>query len=214
MFQGKAAEEHRQQFRKLRRFLAHFKIEKDLGERITHFLERAYVRVGEGRPESKVGLLKLLSKPMQRELSFARYEACLRALGFSQHLSRSGHGPAESMALRHLASHALTEVTLTAKDTVFEAGTVALEAHYLAYGSFDYTVWSMSQREEPCRWAAEMALWTPWLHLGDLTTSEDSGVVRLKVTGFFDCLRRWWSLLEMAQSYARDLAEDLNGGES
>jgi hypothetical protein len=49
-----------------------------------------------------------------------------------------------------------------------------------------------------------MTLWTPWLHLGDLTTSEDSGVVSLSANHFFDYMRRWWNLFEMAQAYARD----------
>lgn len=33
-----------------------------------------------------------------------------------------GHGPAELLALRHLATHAISQTTLAAKDTVFEAG--------------------------------------------------------------------------------------------
>ena len=50
-----------------------------------HF--KAYVLDREGRPESEVPLLALLSKPMQRELRFARYEGCLREIGFSRYLS-------------------------------------------------------------------------------------------------------------------------------
>ena len=53
-------------------------VDSVLSERITHFLERAYVLDREGRPESEVPLLRLLSKPMQRELRFARFEGCLR----------------------------------------------------------------------------------------------------------------------------------------
>ena len=30
-------------------------------------------------------------------------------------------------------------------------------------------------------------------------------VVSLKANGFFDCMRRWWNLFEMAQAYARNL---------
>ena len=54
------------------------KVDSVLSERITHFLERAYVLDREGRPESEVPLLQLLSKPIQRELRFARFEGCLR----------------------------------------------------------------------------------------------------------------------------------------
>ena len=50
-------------------------------------LLKAYVLDREGRPESEVPLLALLSKPMQRELRFARYEGCLREIGFSRYLS-------------------------------------------------------------------------------------------------------------------------------
>eukprot|EP00434_Breviolum_minutum_P036144 symbB.v1.2.032015.t1/scaffold3786.1/size52255/2 len=140
---------------------------------------------------------------MQRELRFARFEGCLREIGFSRYLQRCGHTPAELLALRHLATHAVSQTTLAAKDTVFEAGTVAHEAHFLAHGSFEYVL-SMSERVGHQRWVSEMTLWTPWLHLGDLTTTEDSAVVSLKAHGFFDCMRRWWNLFEMAQAYARE----------
>eukprot|EP00435_Cladocopium_sp_Y103_P075456 s3_g58.t1 len=206
---GKAQEEHRQQFRKLRRYLAYFQVDADLSERVTHFLERAYVLDREGRPESEVPLLALLSKPMQRELRFARYEVCLREIGFSRYLSHCGHGPAELLALRHLATHAISQSTLAAKDAVFEAGSVAHDALFLAHGSFEYVL-NMSQRVGHQRWVSEMTLWTPWLHLGDLTTSEDSGVVSLSANNFFDCMRRWWNLFEMAQAYAREYVKTMS----
>ena len=59
-------------------------------------------------------------------------------IGFSRYLQRCGHAPAELLALRHLATHAVSQTTLAAKDTVFEAGTVAHEAHFLAHGSFEH----------------------------------------------------------------------------
>lgn len=206
---GKAQEEHREQFRKLRRYLTYFQVDADLSERVTHFLERAYVLDREGRPESEVPLLALLSKPMQRELRFARYEGCLREIGFSRYLSQCGHGPAELLALRHLASHAISQSTLAAKDAVFEAGSVAHEAHWLAQGSFEYVL-NMSQRVGHQRWVSEMTLWTPWLHLGDLTTREDCSVVRLSAKNFSDCMRRWWNLFEMAQAYAREYVKSMS----
>jgi len=168
-------------------------------------LERAYVLDREGRPESEVPLLALLSKPMQRDLHFARYEGCLREIGFSQYLSHaSGHGPAELLALRHLATHAISQTTLAAGDAVFEAGTVARQAFFLAQGRFDYAITFTQNSCEEKRWVSEMTLWTPWLHLGELTTREESGIVSLQASGFFDCMRRWWNLFEMAQTYARE----------
>lgn len=52
----------------------------------------------------------------------------------------------------------------------------------------------------------EMTLWTPWLHLGDLTTREDCGIVSLRADAFYDCMRRWWNLFDLAQVYARPWA--------
>ena len=62
--------------------------------------------------------------------------------------------PAELLALRHLASHAISQSTLAAKDAVFEAGSVAHEAHWLAQGSFEYVL-NMSQRVGHQRWVSD-----------------------------------------------------------
>ena len=56
--------------------------------------------------------------------------------------------------MRHLATHAISQSTLAAKDAVFEAGSVAFDAHFLAHGSFEYVL-NMSQRVGHQRWVSE-----------------------------------------------------------
>ena len=63
--------------------------------------------------------------------------------------------------------------------------------------------------QKPSR-VAEMSLWTPWLHIGDLTTLDVSGVIVLDVSGFADTLCRSSESLLKAQEYAQQLAQLMN----
>ena len=202
---SRAADDHRQQFRQLRRFLAYTNVDADLRVRITHFLERAYVLNREDRPESEVPLLALLSKPLQRELQFARYEGCLREVGFSKYLaSVSGHHPAELLVLQHLATHAISQAIVPAGDAVFESGTLARAAYFLLSGRFGYSVDRLDVSVETDRWVSEMTLWTPWLHSGNLTTKEESSVVTLLEKEFSSCMQRFWDFYTLARTYASE----------
>ena len=207
---SQAAEEYRQQFRQLRRFLVQAKVDADLRLRVTHFLERAYA-LSKGRPEPDAPILALLSKPLQRELQFARYEGCLREVGFSKHLSRvSGHHPAELLVLRYLATHAISHQSIAASDAVFESGTVARAMHFSVLGQLSYSVDGRPSTgvREGC-WVSEM-VWTPWLHCGDLTTIEESSVVSLLEKEFSGCIQRFWDFFMLAKNYASDYVSALN----
>lgn len=207
-FLNKSGEERRNEFRLLRKFLARSQVDEELALRIQRFLEHAHALTKEVIDEIQVPLLRLLSKPLWRELRYAMYKHCLGEIGFVRSLSRSSvSDDLNSDATRQL-SQALSQRLLAAGDTIFESGSMALDAYFLVKPS----VYNLGQLRQPVsdRWVAEMGLWCPWLHLGELVTTEASVNVRLQVEKFSECLRRSWALLQLAQHYAAKFVQVMN----
>ncbi|CAE7690022.1 KCNH6 [Symbiodinium pilosum] len=207
-FLNKSGEERRNEFRLLRKFLARSQVEEDLAQRIQRFLEHAHALTKEVVDEIQVPLLRLLSKPLWRELHYAMYKHCLGEIGFVRSLSRcSVSDDLNADATRQL-SQALSQRLLAAGDTIFESGSLALDAYFLIKTSV-YNLGQLRQPVSDC-WVAEMGLWSPWCHLGELVTTEASVNVRLQVEKFAECLRRSWSLLQLAQHYAAKYVQVMN----
>ncbi|CAE7382171.1 HCN4 [Symbiodinium natans] len=188
-------------------FLAHYHVDRGLRTRIIHFLEGAYALNQQGRPGAGAPLLSLLSKPLQHELQFARHEASLKELGFCEHLLHAtGFVASELDMLQHFATYAVSQITMAAGDSVFEAGTVAHSAYFIdSTGQIFYRIGQGgAEMVTGPRWLSEMTLWTPWLHLGELTTKEVSSIVSLRQKDFLECLRRSFDWFQLAQTYARD----------
>ncbi|CAE7757855.1 CYP77A2, partial [Symbiodinium sp. CCMP2456] len=207
-FLNKSGEERRNEFRLLRKFLARSQVDEELALRIQRFLEHAHALTKEVVDEIQVPLLRLLSKPLWRELRYAMYKHTLGEIGFVRSLSRcSVSDDLNSDATRQL-SQALSQRLLAAGDTIFESGSMALDAYFLVKPS----VYILGQLRQPVsdRWVAEMGLWCPWLHLGELVTTEASVNVRLQVEKFSECLRRSWALLQLAQHYAAKFVQVMN----
>ena len=55
------------------------------------------------------------------------------------------------------------------------------QAYFLTTGCLVYLLGSEKHSVSKRRWLAEMSLWTPWLHLGELTAVTDSEALRLPV---------------------------------
>ncbi|CAE7253765.1 KCNH7 [Symbiodinium pilosum] len=199
-------EERRSLFRQLSKFLGRQHIPAELALRIRCFLEHAYNLKQQTVLETKVPLLDLLSKPLRGELHCARYEGHLRQLDFLLLLSETQRAD----AVRRLAHRALQQRTYAATDSIFEAGNIASEAYFLTKGALSYVLGSEKHSVTKCRWLAEMSLWTPWLHLGELTASKDSEVLAIKVEQFHDSMRRSYDILHIAHQYAADYVEAMN----
>jgi len=185
----------------LNHFLATLRLEPELSMRITSFLHHAYALKEQEVSDDQVPVLELLSKPLRRELQSVRYERCLHSLAF---IARSGSSRSVDDALKHLAMTGIQQMTMAATDTAFEKGTKAKAVYFLTSGSMRYMVMDAQQDcLEQCK-ISEMGLWTPWLHVGELSTTEVSTLVVLQVETFCHCLHRNWETLELARAFAVD----------
>ncbi|CAE7612555.1 Hcn2 [Symbiodinium sp. CCMP2456] len=209
---SKVADEHREHFRQLRRFLAHAGVDASLRLRITLFLERAYAMNQEGRPESEVPVLQLLSKPLKRELQFARYETQLREVGFSKYLLSlrlDGNEP-DMLVLEYLATRAISQASFPAGEAVFESGAVARAGYFVVFGDVLYKANMSRSRVPKGRWISEMTYWTPWCHCGDLVTKTESNLLSLLESEFSGCIERFWDIYSCARAYARQYVNSMN----
>ncbi|CAE7229941.1 unnamed protein product [Symbiodinium necroappetens] len=204
---SKSTEERRRLFRQLGKFLGKHGIPPELSLRIHCFLEHAYNLKQQTLLETTVPLLDLLSKPLRGELQCARYESCLRQLDFVAFLPAS----CRDDALQRLAHKALQQRTFAATDTIFEAGNVASEAFFLTTGRLEYLLGSATHSVSGHCWLVEMCLWTPWLHLGELSAVEDSEVISVKIEQFHASMRRSYHILNLAQAYAQNYVDAMHG---
>lgn len=204
---SKSTEERRRLFRQLGKFLGKHGIPPELSLRIHCFLEHAYNLKQQTLLETTVPLLDLLSKPLRGELQCARYETCLRQLDFVAFLPAS----CRDDALQRLAHKALQQRTFAATDTIFEAGNVASEAFFLTTGRLEYLLGSATHSVSGHCWLVEMCLWTPWLHLGELSAVEDSEVISVKIEQFHASMRRSYHILNLAQAYAQNYVDAMHG---
>ncbi|CAE7223633.1 AKT1, partial [Symbiodinium sp. CCMP2456] len=79
-------EEEQQQFRLLRSFLLRNHIDRSLSQRVTKFLQHSYTIQREVISDSQVPLLAHLSKNLQGELQYARYQKSLSSMAFVEAL--------------------------------------------------------------------------------------------------------------------------------
>eukprot|EP00439_Symbiodinium_sp_Y106_P053076 s407_g7.t1 len=211
---NKASEERKHQFRQLRKYLNQHHINEDLCLRITGFLQDAYSLRQARLADSQVALLELLSKPLRGELQYAMYERCLEEMTFVKDELLRYDDRGNLQAAKNLATEALTQRTFAPADTVFEAEVIANHAYFMTSGMLVYELSGYKVRlqgapEEPA-WLVEMSLWIPWLHLGELTTEDVSGLVLLEVEKFAASIRRSFNGQSLARDYAQKVVNRMN----
>eukprot|EP00439_Symbiodinium_sp_Y106_P007204 s1486_g1.t1 len=176
-----------EQFRSLRRFLVQNEIPADLGHRVTRFLQYTYALRHEA-----------LSLDSRRQLENSRGECAF----FDRLLQHDSFHVVR--VLREVATGCLSHAVLAAGDVAFAAGAVASSAYFLAGGAFCYSREGV-RSSVPCqKWVAEMCLWTPWLHVGDLVSEEVSRVIALEVTNFCECVGKVLESKMLGAAYAED----------
>lgn len=206
---NRSSEERRFLFANLGRFLKYNQIDKDLGDRITHFLQHAYAVKQLHIHEDQVQLFDLLSVPLCRELQLARYKKSLQEMGFLLGTSVSRSPDMNDFLIQRLASKAVSQKKFATSDLVWETDTSGFEAVYLMEGALQYKLGNLEEDVNQPRWMADMCLWAPWVYLGDASTKEPSGVVLVDVRQFYETIRDC-NQLTVAREYAREYVDEMN----
>lgn len=197
------------QFKSLRRFLTENNISEELCQRVTRFLQYSFeqkrsVQAADQNPP----LLEMLSKPLQRELQLERHRECLLQSAFFSSMLHSDFNAID--VLRDLAVSALCHAVVAKGDVVFAAGSVATSCYFLAQGDFSYGRVGYPTERPGRTWIAEICLWTPWLHVGDLVSRETSRLISLELDAFCNCLGKTPEMREMARAHGEEYVAKVN----
>ncbi|CAJ1397434.1 unnamed protein product [Effrenium voratum] len=202
-------DEEIEQFQSLRRFLAHNNIDADLSHRITRFLQYTFAAKNEVMSaDERVPILSLLSKPLQAELQLQRHKDCLGQCAFFNSLLQHSSFHVVRV-MRDVALNCMSHAVHASGDVIFVAGAIASSCFFLASGAHSYTN-TISTREVCNVWVAEMCLWSPWVHVGDLVAMDLSRLVSMEVTSFCECVGKAVETREMASTYAAQYVAALN----
>ncbi|OLP87696.1 Potassium channel AKT1 [Symbiodinium microadriaticum] len=129
-------EEEQQQFRLLRSFLLRNHIDRSLSQRVTKFLQHSYTIQREVISDSQVPLLAHLSKNLQGELQYARYQKSLSSMAFVEALE--GQDLQNTQILHDMAVQATAQSVLLKGEVVFYAGNLAEHCFIAASGELEY----------------------------------------------------------------------------
>lgn len=202
-----------EQFSGLRKFLLHNNIDPDLSIRVTRFLKHTFAMKHKAlSKDGKVAILDMLSKSLHEELEVQRHNECLQDSGFLHQLLLDP-GTDAYQVLCSVVTTCLQHGVFALDDVVFAHGTVATACYYISDGRCRYdhsTLKSARLARLSNVWIAEMCLWTPWLHMGNLEAQDISRLISIEVATFCDAVDKNQRIRRMASDYAVEFVRDLN----
>ncbi|CAJ1432423.1 unnamed protein product [Effrenium voratum] len=208
---NKLKDEEMEQFRLLRRYLIYNDIPLHLSQRIVRFLQHGYRMRHEALSAgSHLPILDLLSESLQGELQFERYRGCLYELKFTERLLALENRQTVQV-LHKLSMNALANTVVAHDDVLFCSGDLATAAYFVQSGHMNYhdDFGDEPSPVEGHNWIAEMTLWTPWVHLGDLVAEDVSRLVVLQVDAFCKVVGDSNECRSVAVVYAKEYVEHL-----
>ena len=202
--------EETHQFGLLRRFLRQNNIPPSLSQRITRFLSYTYYEV-QSQSHEQPHILSLLSKSLQAELQFERYQFCMAQQHF---LSQILGGPLsfqEGHVLQKVAMQGVAILDAGEDDLVYCFGADADACYFSLFGSLRYLQKEKAPADIPAGvWISEMCLWTSWTHTGDVICTSMSRIAALHVDAFCEGISSVADLQRHAHYYATEYLEELN----
>merc|ERR1719409_1399649 len=143
----------------LKKFLTQKRITRDLGARVTRYIDCVVELRHKIVPIGKVEYLKLLSGPLNVELHTMIFQPNLMAHTFFIHYSECS-----KTAMRQICSTSLQTENYAKNDSVFYRGSVAKNMYFVTRGTLAYCFHGSDRRKECVKldaqhWCAEHALW-------------------------------------------------------
>ena len=202
--------EETHQFGLLRRFLRHNSVSPSLSQRITRFLSYTYYET-QSLSHEQPHILNLLSKSLQAELHFARYQFCLSKQAFLGQILGRALSFQEGHVLQNIAMQGVAILDAGEDDLVYCFGADADACFYSLHGSLRYLQKEKAPEDVPVGvWISEMCLWTTWSHTGDVVSTSMSRIAALHVDSFCKGISSAADLQRQAHFYAMEYLEELN----
>ena len=194
----------------LRRFLRQNNVPPSLSHRITRFLSYTYYEA-QSLSQEQPHILSLLSKSLQAELQFARYQFCLDKQPFLNRILGGALSFQEGHVLQKIAMQGVAIVDAGEDDLVYCFGGEADACYFSLSGSLRYLQKGKPAQDVPTGvWISEMCLWTSWAYTGDVICNSMSRIAALHVDSFCQGISSVADLQRQAHFYAMEYLEALN----
>lgn len=197
---------HMTQTTLLKKFLHQSKVSRELGARVTRYVECVVELRHSKLHASKVAYLSLLSGPLHSELQEEIFRPHL-----TQHPFFKQYTEMNKTAIQHICVTGVDHGNFARNDTVFLRGAVAQRMHFLDTGSLVYqhrtkcpssTTRKRIVRLESGQWCCEPVLWMKWTHRGLMKALTHASTITLNADKFRDGTFKFPDMYLFARQYA------------
>jgi hypothetical protein len=192
----------------LKKFLNQMRISRDLGARVTRYVDCIVELRHKTVPIGKVEYLKLLSGPLNVELHTMIFQPHLMVHSFfKRYLDTS------RTAMRQLCSTSVQTESYAKNDSLFHHGVHAKNMYIVTRGALAYRFYNtdrakMTVKLDVHHWFTEHALWIQWEHHGHMKGLSDCESIALNASKFWDVIAKATSsTFVLARERAMDFAQ-------
>jgi len=215
------------QFWLLRRYLKQQKVPMDLCFRVLRYTEYATSTSHDRVPEGRITILSSLTEQLRNELTFYTHYRNLKK--HPVFLQVAGMNEA---VLNRMSAQTLSSMDLAAGDPLFSLVDASKHMFFIETGAIRYTVHerdtskirrtvadpqadadvdpNMSTALGKADYLCEVALWSPFQHVGVAQAMAEASVIRIEVFTFCELVHKDPELRELLSLYAHRFVEHMN----
>mmetsp|Transcript_26484 Transcript_26484/g.61779 ORF Transcript_26484/g.61779 Transcript_26484/m.61779 type:complete len:775 (+) Transcript_26484:120-2444(+) len=191
----------------LRRFLRERTVSAVLSHRVLQYTDNILKPMQRMVRKNEVELLTLLPKSLYMDVVLELYDAFLVVHPLFQALKLQNR-----LVLQKICCNALEQVLLSKADVLFSPGETALQMYFVILGKL---VYARADEREITNFAAntyfcEVALWTNWVHQGDMNALMDSELLALDSGGFRQVMAQHHGEMLLLKEYGTEFVYRLN----
>lgn len=178
------------QFSMLRRYCQHHRIPSMLTMRVMRSARHVLRMQQRHVLEKDIELLGVISEPLQMELRSKIFGGLMCRNPFFEELNSICFRT--MVRLCHFATNVLP---VQSGDVLFQAGETPKESRmfFIMSGKLTYSWCGASWPAQHGEYVCEAALWTSWVHTGDMIAAKDSNVLEIKVDVFRQQMSSTWN---------------------
>jgi len=197
-----------QQLTILRRYLYQNGISRKLAVRVQRNAQHAILEEQRVMPELSVEMLSKVSDPLRVELHFEMYTPVL-----NWHPFFNAYTSECPQVMRKVCHSATAMLSISSGDVLFTTGEIPAhpQMYFICSGMFHYLMRGHQPIEVNVNeWISEAALWTQWMHIGDLRARNETRLCRLDSRVFGDIVSQFDHADFDPKVYAVEFVNNLN----
>jgi len=196
---------NRQRFM-LRRFLRERCVSPVVTSRVLQYTDNILKPMQRMVRKSEVELLPCLPKSLYLDVILELYDSYLTVHPLFRALKEQNR-----LVLQKICCSALEQVLLSKEDVLFSPGESALSMYFVILGKIQYSRQDVEVVVyEAKTWVCEVALWTPWVHQGEMVALMDSELLSLHSGTFREVMAQHHGEMLLLKEYGTEFVYRLN----